>query len=272
MASKITIVLVILAVLVTWLLISSINQVSTPSSPSGGGGSTTGFRIAIGQLNDRQYEEFKRKYYDRLLFYLVPLSVFLDLPEKVAAYGMSLRSFILRGPGRMVLTDKESHVVMETFTAFRKKGFIPTSLEFLNGENFVTLKRDFSLRVRGDPSTIARDIVRIIDLAYEGGEKLMEKLSALRLRTSRLSHSENFTLHRVQGNQADFIRALSKEFSIQKIVEYGELIQYIVSGGGMNGFVPLVSGIHLRMVPDTSFSVEIATRILEMSEKEMFIE
>lgn len=42
MASKITIVLVILAVLVTWLLISSINQVSTPSSPSGGGGSTTG--------------------------------------------------------------------------------------------------------------------------------------------------------------------------------------------------------------------------------------
>lgn len=231
-----------------------------------------GFRIALGQLNDRQYEEFKKRYYDRLLFYLIPLSVFLDLPEKLLVYGIGLRSFILRGPGRMVLTDRDSHVVMETFGSFRRKGFIPTSMEFQNGDNYITLKRDFSLRMRGDPQAVARDVVRIIDSAYEGSEKLMEKLSALRLRINKLSHSENFTLHRVQGNQESFLRLLSREFSVQKLSEYGELKQYIVSGGGMNGFVPLVSGIHLRMIPDTSFSIEIATRIIEISEKELVLQ
>lgn len=42
MASKTTIVLVVLAVLVTWLLISSINQINVPKTTSGGGSNPTG--------------------------------------------------------------------------------------------------------------------------------------------------------------------------------------------------------------------------------------
>ncbi len=223
------------------------------------------FRVVMGQLNENEYETFKKQYYDRLLFFTIPISTFLDVPEKLINYGMVLSSFISRGSGRITMRGVNKSMVSETFNSFRKKGFLPTSLEFEGNRSFVTIKRDCSLRVRGDPMSVAGEISAIFEVILESSGKLMEKLSEMRLKAGSFGYLENFVLHRVQTAQELFLKKVAAEFSLVKVVDDQDFKQYLVSGR-MNGFVPLIKGVHVRMVPDSLFSPEIATRLIEISE------
>ncbi len=224
------------------------------------------FRIVLGQLNENEYAAFKKQYYDRLLFFLAPISSFLDLPEKLIDHGLVLSSFISRGSGRITMRGMNRGIVSETFNSFRKRGFMPTSLEFEGTQCNLNLKRDCSVRVRGDPVSLARDISKIYEVLLDSSWKLMEKLAGMRLVAGSSSHMENFVLHRAQSSQDLFLEKVAEEYSLIRTVNEPGFMQYLVSGTRANGFVPLIKGVHIRMIPDSLFSPEIATRLIEISE------